>query len=367
MSLQSGAVRVALLTESNERLPASVATDVQDAFERVGRNTGNIAFHQVLEHHLDDELGFVSWFDEPGEIRERFDVLLIPEASVLASGKDFGRKADVVVAVDLPVVVTGIGFQDDRWGRSPRPPEGTLRYMRALADRTAMLGVRGPRSQSILRRAGIANTLVTGCPSVFWHRDRLLGRRIEQRLQAAGGPPLRPAVAVGPSKRQLRRVHRRLFDWVVRRDGAWIAQSGDLLARALRHEAVSAPHGRGGSGPPVALRAFVEAEDWMTFLEGYDVSVNPRIHGTILALQAGVPGFCITHDGRTAELAETCGVPTLAPRQFFGRDPERLVAERGFDGVRFDEARKHLAGAYARLLGEAGLHPVSWLVDIGDG
>jgi hypothetical protein len=337
----------------------------------LGHNTGNVAFQQVLPRHIQGHLEYRAWSDAPDPIREQFDLLVVPEASVMADGKDFGWKADFVEHVDLPVVVIGVGFQDGMGGRDPNPPIGTMRYLRALAARTTLLGARGERSAAILQRLGIRNTLVTGCPSLFWNEDPFLGQVIEKRL-AETPSGMKPLVVEGPRKRALAGVHGRLRNWVLRRSGSWVVQSGEGLRRAIDGEPLYVPwHSLVGRALIARQRSmitatyFVRAVDWIAQAARYDVCVAPRIHGSLLATQAGTPAICIAHDGRTLELATTCALSIAKPGDVMrSRSLERLVRNLGFDGRAFDSRRHELAEAYGRVLREAGLQPADFLTSI---
>ena len=48
------------------------------------------------------------------------------------------------------------------------------------------------------------------------------------------------------------------------------------------------------------------------FLSSFDLSISSRIHGTVMALLAGVPAVIVSVDARTQEMAELLRIPQLS-------------------------------------------------------
>lgn len=113
---------------------------------------------------------------------------------------------------------------------------------------------------------------------------------------------------------------------------------------------------------------FFDIPSWMEHYRRFDLVIGPRIHGVMLALQAGVPGVCIAHDSRTLELCETMMVPyVLASDVAAGITREQLPDLFKFDAAAFDENRQVLAARYFEFLTSNGLKPVEWLGKIAAG
>ncbi|MBK6669478.1 MAG: polysaccharide pyruvyl transferase family protein [Actinobacteria bacterium] len=87
-------------------------------------------------------------------------------------------------ACDRPVVVVGLGAQAASSGDDVSLTPGTVAYLRALSERTEVLGVRGEFSAATLARIGVSNTLVMGCPSNFIARTQ---RSVAPPSRAPGG------------------------------------------------------------------------------------------------------------------------------------------------------------------------------------
>ena len=79
--------------------------------------------------------------------------------------------------------------------------------------------------------------------------------------------------------------------------------------------------------------------------------IGTRIHGVMLALQAGVPALCIAHDSRTLELCKVMHVPYVLWKEVIdGVQREDLIRMLNFDPDAFDKNRLNLSLAYSDFL-----------------
>ncbi|MGG5811723.1 alginate O-acetyltransferase AlgX-related protein [Falsiroseomonas sp. CW058] len=321
------------------RVPASFARDTAGAFAEVGHNTGNLAFQHAVWSLLDEEkLPFTFDFD-PAAVRERARLVCVPAANFLYNGFDLGGLADRLAATGLPLMVLGLGAQAMKDVSEVKLQPGTERLLRLFAERCARIAVRGRHTGAVLERYGVSNFDVLGCPSNFINPDPRMGAGILARWQGGG---------------------RDLFGWAPTFYGynagfeaAIHAALGPALAEIVAQDPLGAVAlARGDRTPAVAewldgkagylsalpaaerthavslLRAYFDAEAWMESYRRLDGVVGSRIHGVNLAWQAGRAGLVVSYDLRTAELAETMGVP--------------LVQAKGLD-----------AGAILRVMDEA--------------
>ena len=110
-------------------------------------------------------------------------------------------------------------------------------------------------------------------------------------------------------------------------------------------------------------RVFFDVAEWMAHCREYDFVIGTRIHGTMVALQAGTPALCIVHDSRTLELCETMCVPHVhaeAVRDGITRDA--LIRLFEFDRRRYlTRTDAGCARDYVSFLECNGVKPVDWL------
>jgi hypothetical protein len=251
-----------------------------------------------------------------------------------------------------------------------------VRMLQVLAAHCETLFVRGPFTAGVCARHGVTNVMIAGCPSITLNPDPRLGQRIEQRI---GRPMLRISSAGAATKPENAPVERALFRLIR-------AHAGSSLILQCPAELIDLACGRqpdwpaddGGAkyhnffAPDASMAAFTTefarvatyfrgASDWIGHLaeRNYSYTVNTRIHGTILALMAGIPSVVLGHDARIRELCSVMGIPCLTASQILDGvdDIPAMFGRLEFDGDAFDARRARLARTYRDYLRRCGLSP----------
>ena len=110
---------------------------------------------------------------------------------------------------------------------------------------------------------------------------------------------------------------------------------------------------------------FFDVPSWMNFYKNFDFVVGPRIHGIMLALQAGVPAVCIAIDSRTKELCETMHIPhVMAATMKTNITKKDLMNYFRFDPEGFDVNRKYLANKFVTFFHNNGIQPSQHLIKL---
>jgi hypothetical protein len=188
------------------------------------------------------------------------------------------------------------------------------------------------------------------------------------------------AIHAACRKGNLTNVERELVRYIQLQPGsAYVVQRPPELISAIFREDIPAASAAyiadmarflGMSGPSELQRFLsrfgyvpTSIDSWCSFLRKFSCAINTRIHGTIVALQTGIPALCITHDTRTRELAAVLQIPSLSIAKFteIRYEIQRLFVATGFDGVAFDENRRRLAHEYMVLIEAIGLTPSAHL------
>ena len=60
------------------------------------------------------------------------------------------------------------------------------------------------------------------------------------------------------------------------------------------------------------LQIFLNPESWKAFLKKFNFALGPRVHGSIAAINAGLPAVCTNTDSRAAEMCAFLKIPRLA-------------------------------------------------------
>lgn len=359
----------------NESVDGSCFLPTRTVYDRVGHNVGNLAFHYAVARILGGRQDEMEWHADPQALNAMRRTGVMPCANQVGPHADYGRLADRLSALEIPLVAIGLGAQGAAGYQMPEVPEGTRSWIREIAARSPHgapnIGLRGPFTLKVLEHYGLAErAVVTGCPSLFINPDPELGRRIDEKARRPIG---QIAVAAGHQKwTHLAPLEASLTRLLDEGGGAYIVQSPFEMVALARGEADALPESdlaelRAYAKPDLSLdefkrwsrrhaRAFFNVSEWMEYLRGVDFVVGTRIHGVMLGLQAGTPGLCIAHDSRTREMCETMGVPFVMAKEVMkGATLEELAARFTFDGAAFDRQRAEMAGRLDAFLQANGI------------
>ena len=108
--------------------------------------------------------------------------------------------------------------------------------------------------------------------------------------------------------------------------------------------------------------SFLAVPAWMEFIHMMDLSIGTRLHGNMLALQAGVPTVFVHHDLRVAELIDTMKLPAIHMNEvgslpgFLASYPEHYR--------RYIDTRRELHANYVDFLKKERLAPTKQLIGL---
>lgn len=381
----------------------------------IATNTGNLLFSDAVQRMLSvDGAEFTAnryrtGPDDADRINEEYDLFVVPLAN--AFRPTFMRHLRTLTAtirrLDIPVVVFGVGAQADMdygTGALSAIDDDVRDFVSAVLDRSASIGVRGEFTESYLNRLGFKDVDVIGCPSMFWHGDRLPVEKSSPALEPDAalalnisfdsanipGSEIRDGSGGSAIERIAAQAHRAYPDLV------YVAQELKDL-EVLFWGDVTEAAGTSAPGPlqrahPLfqddKVRLYYDTPRWLEALRDRDFAFGTRIHGNIAALLAGTPAMVLCHDSRTLELCRYFDIPhrplseagpdtdparlyeetDLGPLVSGHRERfERIVAfmdRNGLDHV-FGEGGDHGAGFDKRLAGVAH-HPGVGVWDGGD-
>lgn len=306
------------------------STLTQDVFNS---NSGNYLFqHSVWRALTTDGAELVSngtlservvpARGDAARINSEFDHFVIPLANAFRPefAPRLDRLAELIEGLDIPVTVTGIGAQaaHGQGIESLKSIEKTVkRFVGAVLDRSASIGVRGEFTRSYLLSLGFPESSidVIGCPSLFLHgRDFRVDKRVDvitddsplalnltpevagigafASAQAARHPNL---TYIGQDAHDLR-----LLLW-----GTPFPHVDDPLVPVhLDHPLYQQDR----------MRLFLDTWTWYDFMSTQDFAYGTRFHGNVAALLGGTPAMLLAHDSRTLELADYHQMPfTMMP------------------------------------------------------
>ncbi len=253
--------------------------------------------------------------------------------------------ADLVEKLRIPCVVPCVGARSLPDGVRPADipwAEDVRRFVGAVLDKSAVLGVRGETTARFLEGLGFVRDRhfeVLGCPTLYMFGERL------PDLSPPVGPEAFGTCAFtlnirGPEEDW------RFIDFCARlfRSSVFVSQDFReffyfmLTKRTSWPECFRKnPHYRDRLAEYARqnqMRFFLNHRPWTSFLSSVDFCVGHRIHGALLALLSGTPAAVVPFESRTRELAEFHGVPLLRPIP--GESQESLrerISALDFSGV----------------------------------
>lgn len=361
-------------------IPAAPFLATEDLYGLVGQNTGNLAFHHAIVQHLGGAVKTVGWSASAEQMANSGDIAVLPCANQLGPHADFGGMAKKFESIQTRLVAIGLGAQSGVDEKIPEVPEGTLNWLRAMIDRRGNgpnIAVRGEFTRVVLQHYGLAeHSIVLGCPSLFINPDPALGQKIAANVRE----PKRIAVASGHHAwKHLARLEASLANMVTATNGGYVGQSPLEMILLTRGEVDKLSEAallqcRDYVCPALDLeefkvwskahgQVFFDIPSWMEYYRRFDFVLGLRIHGVMLALQAGIPALCIVHDSRTLELCATMKVPYVLARDVSsGISRSTLMSHFKFDGHAFDCNRQMLCVRYVNFLRDNNIQPCEWLM-----
>jgi Polysaccharide pyruvyl transferase len=350
-----GPVAIGLDASFDRYVPASRFDQARPPFWRDDepKNIGDWFITKVTERILDiDELLVIrpdagqAAFDE---VNSTCDAVILKGGNYLHPG-GLLRKAvglDVFRKLEIPLIMFGSGVQAG-FDENVQFDDEDIEILRYIHGSCAASSVRGWSAAAALERIGISNTVVTGCPTLFW------ARQPELRLRPPGDRRAVFTFRDGLFTRDeqfyrnqfvaIDRVRDLFSEVTVALQGEEIALQDLFMARhwgaetggvvrpdpridgLMRRRPVrldvdalqQAVHERYDRYTRPALVDWVCANsffswdiaDYLDLYRSVDVIIGCRFHGNLLALANGTPAYYLTYDQRTEELVELLGLPS---------------------------------------------------------
>lgn len=219
--------------------------------------------------------------------------------------------------VNKPVVVAGLGANSfngfDPEFHKKLDPE-LIWFLKELSDKTEIIGLRGAFTQEVLHNIGIDNTQVIGCPSFFeTGRTRVITKkafRSNMKIACSG---------YGIPETFIQKNHCSIY-----------LQDKQYVEEPFIKQLCFS---RGGGLRNVdRYFVFSNIDDWKKSMAKNDFSLGFRLHGTILALNSGVPALCMNGDSRAREMSEFLHIP-YRPDLACEPDLEKIYNECSYDDM----------------------------------
>lgn len=293
-------------------------------------------------------------------VNESATHLIVTLANTIRLGKEslpgLLRLRDTLEQYDAKIVVFGMGVQAPSTDLSEVSiaPEA-VELMQYLGERCEVVGVRGKFTQDVFAKfAGVSNTFVTGCPSLFSKPDAV-GKLYENYKRGKEGRPAFNGTYFHRENEKallVRAIQEKNFlvEPVNKHNHRFFLESMGVTSTSEEPTGIpyflKAPLKAGLLEESQiydyyrsCYRLFRQAEPWYSFLEEMvSFSFGSRFHGNMAAYLAGVPSLWLTHDARTEELVNFLHLPNLALDSAVEMSTQEIIdhydPEDFFDNVR---------------------------------
>jgi hypothetical protein len=342
-----------------------------------GHNTGNLLFTNAVWGQIAGEKLSVGFKFDPEKANRTLRALVIPAANWFSPRVDFSDLADIVEKLDIPVVMIGLGAQDADYSGKLDIPDGTVRLIRAAAERSQSVSVRGHYTAAQLAHYGIKNVTVTGCPSLYHDFRPGAAQDLAAAAKRHDGPLLLHSTRYFASHKPFARdpsIHRDIFRLAYETNTDLLLQS-EPEEISMITEAASKPEIEPatrdlmlqiyGADNWANLEAFIlkrthvffDPAPWTAMLQDYGQVFGTRLHATIMALNSGIPAVLIHHDSRTREICEFAAIPHFPAKNFALSSANIRKLSKAANYKAYLNARYDNAKLYFEFLSANGLEP----------
>lgn len=282
-------------------------TPFEEKYRKIGKNTGNILFKNALRSIIDaDHL----YHDKISEY-DRFvttELIWIPE--------NFKPPELLKKILALPggkkIIPISVGLQAPKFKSDFAMSEDTVKLLHDIAER-ATLAVRGNYTAEILKKKGITNFEVVGCPSVY--QLPLFASDLAPLL---GTSPLKNVVANYKSIHgTMKQIDLDILQYFTEHCSGFVEQTeGTLDKTNVTNEDIR-------EWFRMNSNLFFDMDHWMRYVKKYDFCIGARFHGNIIAVLLGIKSLFITCDSRTQEMVDFFGFPYVEIGNFNKNTPPR--------------------------------------------
>jgi glycosyltransferase involved in cell wall biosynthesis len=287
----------------------------------VGNNTGNLVHQHAVCDLIKDQKLFVPDLDyNYAKINKECRVLVVPSSSFLSNhfSNDF---MNFIEKIEIPIIFVGIGIGSNSYDPPTTISDASLRLIDLLNKRRLPIGVRGSITKLFLENYGVSNIFEVGCPSNFINKDPSFCTNLAQKFQIDSENIIFNQDNIWSNDFKKTKVEKMLFKNFMELNGMLVQQSYfiDCLRNnqkscidSVRLTLVPNMHPDQFQKLVSQFRVYVSIDQWMEDAARMDLSTGLRMHGNMIAHQAGCPAIWIYHDARTKELAEIMELPRIS-------------------------------------------------------
>ena len=326
----------------------------------VGDNIGNMLFPYSMFRTLTLEDTHIDSYRRPviseaGFINEEYDAFVMPLANAFRPGfmSYLTKLTKLIEKLNIPCVVVGCGLQapaDVSMKEGYPFDEDVKKFVSAVLDKSAAIGVRGEITAAYLKNLGFGSSVVDviGCPSMYMS-GRTLPELKKKKLS-------KESIICYNEHKNFEKFHQFLTKNKEKYPEHYL-MTQETVEMELLYAGVALPKNRiSAKDYPMnithpdyvagRMRSFVNVPSWREFMSQADFSYGTRIHGNVAAIQSGTPAFIFPADSRVRELAEYHELPNMLINDM----PANLSLEDVYEKTDFSVIHKNHAKRFDHFI-----------------
>lgn len=164
-----------------------------------------------------------------------------------------------------------------------------INFLKFLSDHCECIGVRGYFTEELFHKLGIKNVQTIGCPSFY----------------ETGPHRVIKKANILPKKIADKSVLTSAIPFYLEKDTVCCLQDEyDIVRRIYEGDIFLRYHKNFFFSPSI--------DDWKNFMKNFLFAYGSRVHGSILAINSGVPAIVMNRDARSREMCEFMRIPHLS-------------------------------------------------------
>ncbi len=259
------------------------------------------------------------------ELSKRFDLVVFSAANTIRPNFAPGAFADILRALRCDFVALGMGMQNEMPDSIEDIHPNLLDLLNVCNEKALLFGVRGLETERWLKAVGFDRAVALGCPSLFVYPKNIL------RMRAPEPQRVRRAVTAGYIHGRVERSLALIKLFQGFEETHYVMQEELVVLRHLglltdEQEIYNDATGEVAQKviepvleqiqrrqlPFASYRWFQDTSAWRAFVSQFDFFLGDRLHGGVVALQAGVPSIMMVDDLRVSEIADFFAIPKLS-------------------------------------------------------
>lgn len=275
-----------------------------EKLSKLGGNTGNMLFWESLKANLNLEVIPRRYINYPHKLDlGRFSAFVTTDLIWIRQMQDFSYLNRVLDAIgELPLIPISIGLQCDHMLPDFRLHPETVKVIGRISERCVM-GVRGEYTAEILRRHGIGNFMVIGCPSMYMNAAGLLSVGTEKK------PVKRVSANFETFYKKLDKPRTDFLRYCAENELSFAEQTAAEISEKQIENPLLLKNVKGWLKNNSHI--FFDINEWRSYIRELDFSIGARFHGNVIALWENVPALFLVTDSRTKELCEHFSLPHM--------------------------------------------------------